>query len=224
MLQKADFLFNNWRYYIMLENKFLSTIQFVELDEMNFNTFSYEYISLLELIGSEIDTIFKEYYHINTNITHKMNPNICDYHKAICGDDTINACGVFPDISKWEVLTIYGKPIKLRPFEKWGNSADYSSLNFWQAYNDIKHNRTIKSNQASLNNVLTALSALFLLEMELCKMIATQTREENDIPSPDSSLFRIEGWITNAISPSDLLYVESDPPSPLQLIRPQSSM
>ena len=43
----------------MLEEKFVKTTKFVELDESNYNAFQNEYASLLQTIGSELDLFFK---------------------------------------------------------------------------------------------------------------------------------------------------------------------
>ena len=41
-----------WRYYLLLEKKFIDTLNYVELDEKNFSTYSVEYAHQLLAIGS----------------------------------------------------------------------------------------------------------------------------------------------------------------------------
>ena len=52
---------NYWRYYGMLEDKFLATVNYVELNQANFQSFSNEYALLLQAIGAELDNFFKAY-------------------------------------------------------------------------------------------------------------------------------------------------------------------
>ena len=52
---------NYWRYYGMLEDKFLATVNYVELNQANFQSFSNEYALLLQAIGAELDNFFKVY-------------------------------------------------------------------------------------------------------------------------------------------------------------------
>ena len=48
-----------YRYYLALESDFLATERFVTIDPDNSNTFSVEYIKLLQTICSEIEVVAK---------------------------------------------------------------------------------------------------------------------------------------------------------------------
>ena len=50
-----------WRYYLVLEEKFKNTLNYIELDWQNAVTFSNEYALLLQSIGAELDNFFKVY-------------------------------------------------------------------------------------------------------------------------------------------------------------------
>ena len=50
---------NHWKYYLMLEKRFVESIEFVELHEDNFDAFSNGYALLIQAIGAELDTVFK---------------------------------------------------------------------------------------------------------------------------------------------------------------------
>ena len=43
----------------MLEKRFVETIEYVELNEDNFNAFSNGYALLIQSIGAELDTVLK---------------------------------------------------------------------------------------------------------------------------------------------------------------------
>ena len=57
---------NHWKYYLMLEKRFVESIEFVELHEDNFDAFSNGYALLIQAIGAELDTVFKEFCGFNT--------------------------------------------------------------------------------------------------------------------------------------------------------------
>lgn len=61
MLTRREFMCKYQTYYLMLENRFIHTTQYVELDEHNYGTFSNEYALLIQAIGAELDSFFKEY-------------------------------------------------------------------------------------------------------------------------------------------------------------------
>lgn len=50
----------------MLEKRFIESTEYVELHKDNFNTFSNTYALLLQAIGAELDTVFKEYCEFST--------------------------------------------------------------------------------------------------------------------------------------------------------------
>lgn len=49
-----------WNYFLELEEEFLLTQKYVTFDKLNFNTFSAEYIKLIQAVCSEIDVVAKE--------------------------------------------------------------------------------------------------------------------------------------------------------------------
>ena len=53
-----------WNYYLTIEEEFLETLKFVELNDINFNTFSYKYVSLLLVIGCEVTSVLKKYVQL----------------------------------------------------------------------------------------------------------------------------------------------------------------
>ena len=57
---------NHWKYYLMLEKRFVESIEFIELHEDNFDAFSNGYALLIQAIGAELDTVFKEFCGFNT--------------------------------------------------------------------------------------------------------------------------------------------------------------
>lgn len=72
-MKQKEFIREYWNYYLLLENKFLNTLNYVELSDekdkkdekdkndnyYNYSTFSKEYMSQIYTIGAEIDTVLK---------------------------------------------------------------------------------------------------------------------------------------------------------------------
>lgn len=51
----------------MLEKRFMESIEYVELHKDNFDAFSNGYALLIQAIGAELDTVFKEFCGFNTD-------------------------------------------------------------------------------------------------------------------------------------------------------------
>ena len=51
---------NHWKYYLMLEKRFVESIEFVELHEDNFDAFSNGYALLIQAIGAELEGLSYE--------------------------------------------------------------------------------------------------------------------------------------------------------------------
>lgn len=190
---------NYWRYYRMLEDKFLSTANYVEINPSNFSTYSNEYALLLHSIGAELDNFFKVY--CGFNLTDRK--NISDYVAFVLAD--------FPTITT-EKLKVEGTDVEVTPFNGWNATTPAQSLTWWMAFDHIKHNRIDNFAEANQENVLNMLAALYLLEV---KMFTKATEDdpaqglaEVDIPSEDSRVFGLPTWNFRCISADDLREIE----------------
>ena len=184
-MDRATFMNKYWRYYILLEKKFIETLNYVELAKENFSTYSIEYAHQLLAVGSELDTFFKIYCGFNLN----DRKNIGDYTRYIISD--------YPQITA-QVVEIYNTEITLTPYEEWSqwNTHSGNLLSWWDAYNLIKHNRQENITKASMGNVITALAALNIIEMKYLQIITKETKEFNK-PENSSSLFELTDWKFN---------------------------
>ena len=196
-MDRMTFMKNYWRYYILLEKKFIGTLNYVELAEANFSTYSVEYAHQLLAVGSELDTFFKIYCGFSLDERRK---NIIDYTRHIMSE--------YPEITSQSV-EIYNTAIKLTPYEEWTrwNQQDSKSknlLSWWDSYNLVKHNRQENITKASMGNVVTALAALHLIEMKYLQVI-TKEAHEVDEPDTDSELFHLTGWQFNLSAVDDML-------------------
>ncbi len=75
---------------------------------------------------------------------------------------------------KWVVF--YAEdPQKFEPFDTWSKAShfrpqDYQKLDWWEAYNKVKHDRLTNRQQASLRHTVRAMAGLFvaIIKCELC--------------------------------------------------------
>ena len=176
-MTREEFMRDYWRYYLLLEEKFRQTINYVELSEDNFSTYSIEYAYLLQSIGGELDTFFKVYCGFPLN---DRNKDMRDYRNTTIAN--------YPGIVSQKVsVQEYG--LELQPFKAWS----HGSVEWWSAYNSLKHNRSQNIKCASQKNVLNALSALNILEIKYLSEIVEAT-DDPDCPDQPSEIFKLVGW------------------------------
>lgn len=168
----------------MLEEKFLKTVNYVALSELNYDTYSNEYAHLMQVIGSELDCFWKFFFNYNQSA-----------HKTI-SDYVIHVLNVWPDIRSQGVKA---ETIQLFPFEGWDLSKPKESLFWWAAFDSIKHSRVANETLGSMKNTLYLLAALYMMEMKWFKLTADSSAEP-DILSEKSKLFLLENWQTRYIS------------------------
>lgn len=184
-MTREIFLKSYWRYYLLLEEKFMQTINYVELSEKNFPTFSIEYAYLLQTIGSELDTFFKVYCGFALNESNTMN----DYRPRVLDK--------YPEIVK-QTIVVEEFSLTLTPFKDWNTQ----SLKWWKAYNSVKHNRYDNLSLACLENVVNALAALFLLELKYLKELTAKDDGFNR-PDKESNLFTLPDWEYNCFTEAE---------------------
>ena len=179
-MTRIDFIKNYWNYYLSLENRMLQTSSYVAIDFDNSGTFSNEYAILLQAIGGELDTFFKEYCGFNPD----DKKNIADYADFVLSD--------YPDITK-QSISILGTDMKITPFKGWNSGCAKKSLPWWEAYDNIKHSRYENKKAACQKNTLNILASLFLMEMKYLQKL-TDGNNQPDIPDKISELFSLDGW------------------------------
>ena len=176
---------NHWKYYLMLEKRFIDSIEFAELHKDNFDTFSNGYALLIQVIGAELDTVFKKFCGFNTT----DRKTITDYAQHILNNT--------PDI-KGQKINVQEYDIEIQPFVNWDISQPAKSLQWWEAFTDIKHDRHERLKQAKQENVLNILGALYLIEMMYLKKITDGT-DKLDVFNEGSNLFTLKNWTSKAI-------------------------
>lgn len=202
----ATFIKSYWNYFLELEQQLYDIRRYVDFNSKNNNTFSMEFLKLLQAVCSEIDVVAKV-----------IDSYIDDNFKG----SRINEWGyplqqLFPDIQSKRVT--FNDDYDLQPWHNWfyiqeeqeikkgvnkGKTRTVIKLRdkcknpeWWTAYNKSKHERTspynnsnINYNRANLKNVVSAFAALFVMESMFCDYIFN--KENNHITKSTSKLFEM---------------------------------
>ena len=140
-MTRKEFLQHYWRYYLVLEEKFKNTLNYIELDWQNAGTFSNEYALLLQSIGAELDNFFKVYCGFAAEDRKNMN----DYCTFVLSD--------YSDIVNQKIL-IPERDMEFLPYQGWSAANPAQSLTFWNGFCKIKHSRYYKEAILSTANIL----------------------------------------------------------------------
>lgn len=142
---------NFWQYYITFEEDVDRLFRYIEPTTDNYKVYSVELTRLYLAICSEIDVIFKAYCNLLAN--DRKPKNIKQYAEIILNADT-SVCS--------EEVKFYKYNYIFTPFAEWTPT---NSPLWWKQHNDVKHDRDKNYKQANLENVLDALSGLYLLNL-----------------------------------------------------------
>lgn len=198
-MTRDDFIQQYWSYYTMLERNCKEISRYVDFRTSNYNTCSNEIIGQLLDVGAEFDNFCKTV----CSIENEERPNITDYANWMLD----NIRGI-----RNVRIKVSGSDLEIMPFKNW-NRNKAGDLYWWQAYNNVKHNRIESYAEGNLKNLLSALAALYFLEMYLVKRIAKESGKPNalDVPPNSSFMFRIEGWKTAFSVIGHNYYTDYDP-------------
>lgn len=125
---------------------------YVEPNNTNLSTFSHHIYELLLRTATEFESNCRGILIANGYVT-TTNMNIRDYFR-IASVQRLSEYKVVYD--RWV------QHYEFRPFETW-NTANYSPLPWYQAYNSVKHNRFANFSDASLGNLMSAVSGLLCI-------------------------------------------------------------
>lgn len=175
---------NFWKHYLKYEKNLIQMFDYVEFEAANFSTYSSEFMRLLLSIGSEFDNALRAIYGFQDT----ERTTISNYASAVLSR--------YPNITSQKVC-VKNRSIVLQPFSGWSVDKAAQSLDFWKAYNDVKHDRIKNYQMASLKNVVNALAALFIIEMFEYERFfnADATLLVNAPAEDESSLFYLGDWI-----------------------------
>jgi hypothetical protein len=190
IMNREKLISDFWNYYLLLEDQFIRSSNFVEISLDNYETYSTVFVNLLLSLGSEIDVLFREICGFMPGGRENMSNYISVYlpnHNNIVNEEII----------------IKYRNLNITPFKNWNIQQPAVSLFWWEKYNSIKHSRTANFKDANLHNVLYSLAALYLLLMQQFKDVASG--QEPDIPDIPSKIFMIKGWKTTHIAGAETM-------------------
>jgi hypothetical protein len=141
---------NYTRAFEIIQTDFLKIFEYIEPCDRNSSCYSHRINNLLIMICCEVETNFKAI--LDENGYKKNKTTINDYK-------SINKTHL---LSSYEVKIPYwkGDGSKIRPFECW---KDESKLEWYQLYNDLKHNRQKEFEKATLGNLVKAICGLVVV-------------------------------------------------------------
>ena len=152
-----------WSWYMEVEGRFNEYCEYVPLKEEHYKVWSLKLASIIIEICSILDSFFKAGSFWLFNYPELDSSKFIDERKAIEADKTNiylwkKVYDTFYGFSEKEVHVI---PLRksIYPFKKWKNG---SELEWWDAYNEVKHDRFRKLEAASFGTALCALAGLFL--------------------------------------------------------------
>ena len=140
-----------WRAYKLVEKDLLRLFEYVEPTDNNIRTYSHRTYELLLRAATEFETNCKRILDGN-GYRCSGNPNITDYFK-------INTSSRLGDYAV-SLLVWYPKKA-LKPFHDWNTGTHV--LPWYQSYNLVKHDRNKNFQEASLENVLNAITGLYVI-------------------------------------------------------------
>lgn len=177
-----EYRINYWRMFLILERELVDALDYVELNTNNYATTSIVFSKLLLSIGAEIDNVFRECLGQpgRSNIEKYYNSTIKKYPKIVN-----------------QQVKVKDTAIVLKPYDGWNGSQPAQSLIFWHKYNELKHDRVLNAQNASLETVLNALAGLFVMELyRFDDIFMAQSDTFTNMPSDEmkSKLFILNAW------------------------------
>jgi len=175
------------RAYQLIEKDLLHLFEYINPCDDNLKVYSHRTYELLLRTATEFETNCKRILEVNGYNCSKY-LNMMDYFKihqaSKLGDYKIN------------LLLWHPTPKTFQPFQEWAKGSH--SLSWYQAYNNVKHDRNKNFGDASLENVLTAISGLYAIlfsQFFIFTKIGSEPLMYNEdsygISSHDGEIFRV---------------------------------
>ena len=206
-MTRDEFCNHYWEYYLLLENEFVNTNRYIAFDLGDNNlyvesgeiidvnlygnslVFSDEYVKQYQSICAEIDTVSKaiccEFFESEARSMPKYTKFILEQWPALPEQKVEFASTILQPFKDWK--SIGGDNTKL----------EFSGLEWWRDYTDVKHNRIENYRKANLKNVVNSLAGLYTLELYLVRYIGMRDDEE-DVPNDISKIFHLIDFHTES--------------------------
>lgn len=157
--------YSAWEEYNYLEKDFMNYLRYVPLVKEHDYVWSLYLGDLLIRTGSILDSFFRRAIFGSeldiipdierTRALDDIRINIGTYRKIFDPFYNLSSKNIY-ELPKFNTLT---------PFFKWKNEKPDDKLFWWDAYNEVKHDRFGNQKKATLKATVYALSALFILNV-----------------------------------------------------------
>lgn len=185
-----DVYFRDIRQYNDLIKNLENTFNIVEPSIKHKNVFGLKYRELILLASMEIEIHWKALL-VENAYEHKERTTTKDYIKL---QNFIKFDPIFQ-------LKAYPTYTEIIPFENWNEDSPTKSLNWYNAYNKIKHNRTDNLELANFQNTINALCALkWLLHIRYSSRNPENIIKDNIFSSANKNQKHKYGFNLNFIS------------------------
>ena len=189
-------------HYLLLDKDFISTLNYVYLDNDNYETFSNIYLKQLLSIGSEIGFLMNELVNYYTGIKKDRDFPTCYSEIQAKSKYKLDKIKIGFRDERFSHLPIFNPWL-----DKIKDSKGKDHISWWYFYNKIKHSRleitsSFNNNKeyykyATLKNVLYSLAALFSPEFIAYREIHTNDNKKNKKSYPFVPLYKTVFKVTN---------------------------
>ena len=140
------------RAFLQLQQEMKNLFLFIEPGDNNLKTYSDQIYQLLVRICIEVESNFKAILKENIYSGQEKDWRMKDYRKI---DNSHKLSDYQVTMPVWD-----GKKNTFQPFMGWKNS---SKLEWYSAYNTVKHNRAERLKAANFENLMNAFCGLFVV-------------------------------------------------------------
>ena len=148
-----------WSYYLSIEKMMKITSQYVCPSERNKNTYSDEFMKIILLSCSEIDSILKVICKENNILLEDRKYNMSVYSKILLKQKDIKEMAYSPECATSSI----NDGIICFPFKDLDDKKLHAGLTWWRDYQKLKHNRLDNAELGNLENAVCAITAHYIL-------------------------------------------------------------
>ena len=163
-----------WSYYLSIEKMMKNTSQYVCPSKFNKNTYSDEFMKIILLSCSEIDSILKLICKENNVVLNDREYNMSVYAKVLENQDNIKKQAFSPKCATSSMNDFF---ICL-PFETLDGNKKCAGLKWWEDYQKLKHNRLENAGAGNLENAVCAITAHYILLRIMMDMLPENSGKE----------------------------------------------
>ena len=206
-VSKFETVFHSyWEYFLELEVEVASAKRFVAFEKDNFGTYSSEFLRVYQATCSEVEVVAKA---LAQTAREGFNPKDATLHKCWFAiqdecrfNQDLNSCARGDKgVLLCDASVTFADRFELQPWKGYAVESYVDKLGarrlkcregsanprWWMSYNKVKHhrvyvpwgNRQSNYSEANLGNVISALSALYVLEIALLATVGKRDELES---------------------------------------------